>query len=72
MSFRGARSANPESRDSGFDAPHRPGMTKRKFLLTIFLDAIFTTLLERLFTKPFDRLAQTPAIACVYPARITD
>jgi hypothetical protein len=27
-SFRGAQSANPESRDSGFDASHRPGMTK--------------------------------------------
>src|SRR3954454_2203045 len=26
-SFRGARSANPESRDPGFDAAHRPGMT---------------------------------------------
>src|ERR1700759_572627 len=26
-SFRGARSANPEPRDSGFDAAHRPGMT---------------------------------------------
>jgi hypothetical protein len=28
VSFRGARSANPESRDSGFDASHRPGMTE--------------------------------------------
>src|SRR5512145_1586038 len=27
LSFRGARSANPESRDPGFDATHRPGMT---------------------------------------------
>jgi hypothetical protein len=27
QSFRDARSADPESRDSGFDAPHRPGMT---------------------------------------------
>jgi error-prone DNA polymerase len=26
-SFRGTRSVNPESRDSGFDAAHRPGMT---------------------------------------------
>jgi hypothetical protein len=47
-------------------------MTKPKILLTIFVDAIFTALLERLFTKPFDRLAQMPAIACVYLARITD
>ncbi len=27
LSFRGAHSANPEPRDSGFDASHRPGMT---------------------------------------------
>jgi hypothetical protein len=27
LSFRGARSANPEPRVSGFDASHRPGMT---------------------------------------------
>src|SRR5215472_18589922 len=26
-SFRGTRSVNPESRDSGFDAAHRPGTT---------------------------------------------
>src|SRR5262245_1001054 len=26
-SFRGSRSENPESRDSWFDATHRPGMT---------------------------------------------
>ena len=33
-SFRGARSANPESRDSGFDATHRPGMTNSTRTLT--------------------------------------
>jgi hypothetical protein len=27
-SFRGAQSANPEVRASGFDASHRPGMTE--------------------------------------------
>jgi len=26
QSFRGAQRANPEPRDSGFDAAHRPGM----------------------------------------------
>src|SRR5437870_3570950 len=29
-SFRGAQRANPESRDSGFDASHRPGMTRTR------------------------------------------
>jgi hypothetical protein len=28
------REANPESRDSGFDASHRPGMTTRQNGLT--------------------------------------
>src|SRR5581483_654224 len=27
LSFRGTRNVNPESRDSGIAAPHRPGMT---------------------------------------------
>jgi hypothetical protein len=27
---------------------------------------MFTTLFERLFTKLFDRISQTAAIACVY------
>jgi hypothetical protein len=43
-----------------------------KILFIIFVDAIFTTLLERLFTKVFDVIKQTPAMACVYPARTTD
>jgi hypothetical protein len=33
---------------------------------------MFTTLLERLFTKVFDVIAQTAAISCVYLARTTD
>jgi hypothetical protein len=37
----------------------------------IFVDAIFTTLFERPFTNVFDVMAQTPASACVYPARTT-
>jgi hypothetical protein len=37
----------------------------------IFVDAIFTTLFERPFTNVFDVMAQTPAAACVYPARTT-
>jgi hypothetical protein len=47
-------------------------MMNPKILLTISLDAIFTSLLERLFTKPFDGVAQTPVRACLYPPRITD
>jgi hypothetical protein len=43
-----------------------------KILFTIFVDAMFTTLFECLFTKVFDGLAQIPTRACVYPARITD
>jgi hypothetical protein len=38
----------------------------------IFVDAIFTTLFERLFTKVFEVIAQTTAISCLYPARTTD
>jgi hypothetical protein len=43
-----------------------------KILFIIFVDAMFTTLFECLFTKLFDLIRQTSAIACVYPARITD
>jgi hypothetical protein len=38
----------------------------------IFVDAIFTTLFERLFTNVFEVIAQIAAISCVYPARTTD
>jgi len=44
----------------------------RPFFFIIFVDAIFTTLLERLFTNVFDVIAQTAAISCVYLARTTD
>ena len=40
-------------------------------IFIIFVDAIFTTLFERPFTNVFDVMAQTPARACVYPARTT-
>jgi hypothetical protein len=49
----------------------RKKLRTRKILFINFVDAIFTTLLERPFTKVFDRLAQTLAIACLYPGRIT-
>jgi hypothetical protein len=42
-----------------------------KNLFIIFVDAIFTTLFERPFTNAFEVMAQTPAPACVYPARTT-
>ena len=34
----------------------------------IFVDAIFTTLFERLFTNDFDVTHENPAFACVYRA----
>jgi len=43
-----------------------------KILFSIFVDAIFTTLFEGLFTKVFDVIEQAAATACVYPARTTD
>ena len=38
----------------------------------IFVDAIFTTSFERLFTKNFDASRANTAIPCLYPRRITD
>jgi hypothetical protein len=46
-------------------------MTQRKTFFIHFVDAIFTTLFERPFTNVFDVMAQTPAPACLYPARTT-
>jgi hypothetical protein len=34
----------------------------------IFVDRIFTTLVQRLFTNAFDVLTQSAAISCVYRA----
>jgi len=44
----------------------------RPFFFIIFVDAIFTTLLERLFTNVFDVIAQTATISCLYLPRTTD
>jgi hypothetical protein len=46
-------------------------MTKPISFIT-FVDRIFTTLFEWLFTNVFDVIAQSAAISCVYRARITD
>ncbi len=43
-----------------------------KILFTYFVDVMFTTLLERLFTKRFDRGCKSAAESCVYPPRISD
>jgi hypothetical protein len=43
-----------------------------KFPFVIFVDAIFTTLFVRLFTKVLDAATQTVALACVYLARHAD
>jgi hypothetical protein len=44
---------------------------RRKTFFIILVDAIFTTLLQRPFTKVFDVMAPTPAAACVCLARTT-
>jgi hypothetical protein len=43
-----------------------------RFFFTIVVDAIFTTLFERLFTKLFDAETQTTALCCVYLTRHAD
>jgi hypothetical protein len=53
---------------------HRPGMTLVKFTVAktffiIFVDAIFTTLLERLFTNALDLTAVKSASDCLCLAR---
>ncbi|HAO42177.1 MAG TPA: hypothetical protein DEA80_21075 [Afipia sp.] len=40
----------------------------RQFAFTLFVDAIFTTLLEALFTNAFDVIARFQARACVLRA----
>jgi hypothetical protein len=83
VSFRGARSASPESilpagvmdsgpapsGASGNDAAQSQSESKTFFI--IFVDAIFTTLFGRPFTNAFDVMAQSSTPACVYPARST-
>jgi hypothetical protein len=41
-------------------------------LFIIFVDAMFTNLLEPLFTNAFDVHSQTSAHSCVWPACIGD
>jgi hypothetical protein len=43
-----------------------------RFLFIAFVDRIFTTLLQRLFTNAFDVTAANPAIPCVYRACTAD
>jgi len=43
-----------------------------KIFFIYFVDAIFTTLFERLFTKSFDRVPENTAGSCLYPPRISD
>jgi hypothetical protein len=38
----------------------------------IFVDRIFTTFIEPLFTNVFDAIAQIAAASCLYPARNGD
>jgi hypothetical protein len=49
-----------------------PAMTARtsspKILFIIFVDAIFTSLFERPFTKVFDVTGANPRFSCVYRA----
>jgi hypothetical protein len=40
--------------------------TRRKNSFSIFVDGMFTTLLERPFTKVFDVMAQIATNPCVY------
>jgi hypothetical protein len=49
-----------------------PGRHPRKILFIIFVDAIFTTLLLRLFTNTFDVTRANAAIPCVYRAGNAD
>jgi hypothetical protein len=47
-------------------------MPPPKFFFIIFVDAMFTTLFERLFTNVFDETGANPMIPCVYRARHGD
>jgi hypothetical protein len=51
----------------------RPEAKSRpRFLFIIFVDAIFTTLFERLFTNVFDVIGAKSANSCVCRARNAD
>ena len=47
-------------------------MLSRVNFFIIFIDGIFTTLFGSAFTKAFDDVAQSAAIACVYRAGNAD
>jgi hypothetical protein len=47
-------------------------MEPAKNFFIIFVDAIFTTSFERLFTKSFDAANANAPDTCVYPLCITD
>jgi hypothetical protein len=86
MSFRDGpkdQTWNPEIPGSRLST--RPGMTARycdrrhmgtnsapRIFFTIFVDAIFTTLFERLFTNAFDVIGARSANHCVCRARHAD
>jgi hypothetical protein len=52
------------------DAGSKSAHPAEKFFI-IFVDAIFTTLFEWLFTNVLDVSAPISAISCLYPARTT-
>jgi hypothetical protein len=58
--------------------PHTPrlrndaGRNSGKIFFIIFVDAIFTTLFEPLFTNVFDVIAPTQAFPCLYRAGNAD
>jgi hypothetical protein len=47
-------------------------MVARSHRFIIFVDRMFTTSLQRLFTNAFDGSTQIAAISCVYRARNAD
>src|ERR1700721_59930 len=66
-SFRGTRSVNPESRDSGFDAAHRPGMTFPLKPPCAHLDLFLG---EENLLGVFDDILRLPALMRWLPARL--
>jgi hypothetical protein len=58
------------SRKKNVDGRDKPGHDDEtlKIFFIIFVDAMFTTSFERLFTNIFDVTGANPAISCVYRA----
>jgi hypothetical protein len=66
MSFRdGPKDQTRNLEIPGLRLSTRPGMTRHRIFFTIFVDAIFTTLFERLITNVFDVIAARSANHCV-------